>query len=229
MTYDQPGEPPRRPDYPQQDPRYSQGQWPQQGQPYGQDPYEQQPYGQQPYPPQGYQQPAQTPPGRRGRKSWPRRHKFLTALIGFAAFIIAIIAATSGSGGPAVPAAAVSSAAPATTARAAAAPAPAKTSAAPVALKLTYLVTGTPGASVTYGPEGSTFNGKVPMRVTRKLGGALYYDVQAQLNGGGSVTVEILINGKAISSGHASGGYNIASAEISQDPLTGQWQDTNSQ
>jgi hypothetical protein len=30
-----------------------------------------------------------------------------------------------------------------------------------------------------------------------------------------------------ISQGTASGGYNIAMAEISQDPLSGQWEDTD--
>jgi len=36
-----------------------------------------------------------------------------------------------------------------------------------------------------------------------------------------------LINGKVISESDATGGYNIATAEISQDPLTGEWTDTN--
>jgi len=91
---------------------------------------------------------------------------------------------------------------------------------------ITYVVTGSP-ADVTYGPAGSDFTGTVPMRITRPLGHATFYAVSAQLNGGGSVKVEILINGKVISKAQASGSYNIANAEIVQDPVTGQWQDTN--
>jgi hypothetical protein len=43
----------------------------------------------------------------------------------------------------------------------------------------------------------------------------------------GRVTCKIEINGKAISTATASGGYNIASCETSQDPLSGKWTDTN--
>ena len=91
---------------------------------------------------------------------------------------------------------------------------------------ITYEVTGSP-ANVTYGPAGSSLSGTVPMKVTAKLGDPLYYSLQAQLQGGGSVTVKILVNGTVISQGTASGGYNIAMAEISQDPLSGQWTDTD--
>jgi len=66
------------------------------------------------------------------------------------------------------------------------------------------------------------------MKVNVKLGNAIYYSLTAQLQGGGRVTVKILINGKVISESDATGGYNIATAEISQDPLTGEWTDTNS-
>lgn len=40
--------------------------------------------------------------------------------------------------------------------------------------------------------------------------------------------VKTLINGTVISESNATDGYNIATAEISQDPLTGAWTDTNS-
>ena len=93
---------------------------------------------------------------------------------------------------------------------------------------LTYQVTGSSAADVTYGPAGSTLSGATPMKVNAKLGNAIYYSLTAQLQGGGSVTVKILINGKVISESNATGGYNIATAEISQDPLTGEWTDTNS-
>ena len=54
----------------------------------------------------------------------------------------------------------------------------------------------------------------------------VYYAINAQLQGGGSVSVAIDVNGRQVSSGVAHGGYNIAMAEISS--MTGSWQDTNS-
>ncbi|HWG01618.1 MAG TPA: hypothetical protein VG164_07195 [Trebonia sp.] len=55
-----------------------------------------------------------------------------------------------------------------------------------------------------------------------------YYAIQAQCQQGGSASVLIRVDGVQISSGVANGAYNIASAEISQDPISGQWQDDNS-
>ena len=100
--------------------------------------------------------------------------------------------------------------------------APSKTSST-----ITYVVTGSP-ADVTYGPAGSNYTGTVPMRTTRLLGHASFYAISAQLNGGGAVIVEILVNGKVVSKAHASGSYNIASAEIVQNPITDEWEDANS-
>ena len=65
------------------------------------------------------------------------------------------------------------------------------------------------------------------MQVTKPLGTPLYYSVTAQLQGGGSVSCKIEVDGKVISQSTATGGYNIASCEISQDPLSGNWTDTN--
>ena len=86
MTYDQPpgGQP-----------------WPQQGQPYP--PQAQYPppgYAPQPQYPPGYPPPGYPPPGHRQRKSWPRRHKFLTAILGVFGFfvVIIVIAAVAASG-----------------------------------------------------------------------------------------------------------------------------------
>lgn len=92
---------------------------------------------------------------------------------------------------------------------------------------VTYVVTGSP-ADVTYGPAGSNYTGTAPMRVIKPLGHASFYSISAQLNGEGTVNVEILVNGKTVSKGRASGSYNIASAEIVQNPITGAWEDTNS-
>jgi lambda repressor-like predicted transcriptional regulator len=92
---------------------------------------------------------------------------------------------------------------------------------------ITYVVTGS-SADVTYGPAGSNLSGSVPMSVTAPLGSPAFYSIDAQLNGNGEVQCEIEINGQVISSGTATGSYNIASCEISQDPITGQWQSDDS-
>lgn len=91
---------------------------------------------------------------------------------------------------------------------------------------VTYVVTGST-ADVQYGPAGSNNQGQVPMNVTKPLGSPVYYSITAQLQGGGQVACKLEVNGKAISSSTASGGYNIATCEISQDPLSGNWTDTN--
>ena len=99
----------------------------------------------------------------------------------------------------------------------------------PPAQTVTYIVTGTTGsAQVIYGPSGTNDTGSVPMTVTQPLGTPSYYAINAQLQGGGTVSCEIEVSGVVISSGSASGGYNICSAEITQDPVTSVWQDDNS-
>jgi hypothetical protein len=55
----------------------------------------------------------------------------------------------------------------------------------PVRQTITYIVTGTPGAQVTYGPAGTNLTGSVPMDVTKRLGDPSYYAMNAQLQGGG--------------------------------------------
>jgi hypothetical protein len=92
---------------------------------------------------------------------------------------------------------------------------------------VTYTVRGTPGAQVTYGPAGSDYNGSVPMRVTDRLGNPEYYAINAQLQGGGSVSCSIEVDGIPLSTGTASGGYNIADCEIGQDPITNLWENDN--
>ena len=42
------------------------------------------------------------------------------------------------------------------------------------------------------------------------------------------MSCEIKVDGKVIDTAQAAGGYNIADCEISQDPLSGDWQSTNS-
>ncbi|MCX4429586.1 hypothetical protein [Streptomyces mirabilis] len=92
---------------------------------------------------------------------------------------------------------------------------------------VTYVVTGTSGADVQYGPAGSSAQGKVPMNVTKPLDNPQYYSITAQLQGAGHVTCRLKVNGKVISQSTASGGYNIASCEISKDIFSGKWTDTN--
>jgi hypothetical protein len=94
---------------------------------------------------------------------------------------------------------------------------------------VTYIVTGAAGdAQVTYGPAGTNDTGSVPMSVTQPLGDPSYYAIDAQLQGGGTVSCSIDVNGVPISTASASGGYNIADCEIGQDPVTGAWENDNS-
>ena len=94
--------------------------------------------------------------------------------------------------------------------------------------KVTYVVTGTPGADVTYGPSGTNLSGSVPMSASAPLRSPSYYAINAQLNGAGEVTCKLKVDGVTISRATATGGYNIADCEIGQDPITGSWEDDNS-
>jgi len=163
-----------------------------------------------------YQPPQQPPPAPRAAPAKGNAAKGCAMLGcgGFAAvfILVAVIASHGSSGSP-----------PAAQTQAAAAPA----SSAPAAPQtVTYVVTGS-AADVTYGPAGSDYSGAVPMTVTKPLGTPAYYSINAQLQGGGTVSCEIKVDGNVISHATASGGYNIADCEISQDPLSGQWTDTN--
>jgi hypothetical protein len=90
---------------------------------------------------------------------------------------------------------------------------------------LTYRVTGTPGARVTYGPAGTYLSGRAPLQVTARLGNPLYYFITAELPGKGSVECEILIGAKVMARSAATGRHSLASCQISRDPLSGKWQD----
>ncbi|MFJ6565683.1 hypothetical protein ACIQMV_38800 [Streptomyces sp. NPDC091412] len=88
---------------------------------------------------------------------------------------------------------------------------------------VTYVVTGTSGAVVQYGPAGSLARGTVPMSVTRPLEDPQHYAITAQLQGGGHVTCRLKVNGRVISQSTASGGHTIASCEISKDTFSDKW------
>jgi len=182
-----------------------------------QQPQQPQPYqGQWPPPPGATPQyPPQQPP-RRPRKR--RGGNVIGVLAGLAVAIVIIVAlASHGSSTP--PAASPGTSAPASAAT---------TAAQPAASTVTYVVTGS-SADVTYGPEGSDSTGTVPMRKTAAIPSSPpgYYAITAQLQGGGSVSCEILVGSTVVSHATASGGYGIADCEITQDPLSGQWQDAN--
>jgi hypothetical protein len=47
---------------------------------------------------------------------------------------------------------------------------------------------------------------------------ALYYQVTAQLHGGGNITCKVKI-GDNVKTGRAQGGFNICSAQLNKNPL----------
>jgi hypothetical protein len=176
------------------------------------------PPGQPPVPHFDPYQPAQ-PPKRPKRKG--------LRILGWSALSLAALIVVAGIAGshmktPAAPASPAVTA-PAVAATSAAPPSP---SPKPAAQTVTYIVTGSP-ADVMYGPAGTDLAGTVPMTVTRPLGSPSYYSISAQLQGGGDVKCAIEVDGKVIASGEGAGGYNIAACEISQNPLTGNWENTN--
>lgn len=75
------------------------------------------------------------------------------------------------------------------------------------------------GVDITYGPEGSDYSASslpftksLPVQAT-----AQYYNVTAQLSGAGQVSCTTVVNDQGSSTtqtGTATGGYNIASAEV---------------
>ncbi|HEX6452224.1 MAG TPA: hypothetical protein VF060_22545 [Trebonia sp.] len=95
---------------------------------------------------------------------------------------------------------------------------------------VTFIAYGTCDPDITYGSDGSTSNGYVGMdqTVTIPSPAPSYYAINAQCQQNGSASVIIKLDGTQISSGVANGAYNIASAQIGQDPVTGQWKDENS-
>ncbi|MEU1479836.1 hypothetical protein [Streptomyces sp. NPDC005760] len=74
------------------------------------------------------------------------------------------------------------------------------------------------GVDITYGSDGTNLQGKgLPMEKTLTVDGdALYYQVSAQLMGGGDVQCSVTIDGET-KKGRAQGGYNICSAQLNSD------------
>ena len=77
------------------------------------------------------------------------------------------------------------------------------------------------GVDITYGNDTSNYKGSLPLYKTLTIDSAAnYYDVSAQLTGGGNVSCSVTI-GDASSSGDAAGGYNICSAQLNN--IGGAW------
>lgn len=80
------------------------------------------------------------------------------------------------------------------------------------------------GVDVNYGSDSDSRQGAgLPMTKTLKLDSeALYYNVSAQLQGGGDINCSVTVNGQS-KKGHASGNYNICSAQLNGG-ITGGWE-----
>jgi hypothetical protein len=94
------------------------------------------------------------------------------------------------------------------------------------ATEVTFTVTGDApsGVDITYGNDSSNYQGPKQPALYETLPidkDAMYYQVSAQLMGGGNVTCEISI-GDEVRTGHAVGGYNICSAQLNAD-FDGGW------
>jgi hypothetical protein len=78
------------------------------------------------------------------------------------------------------------------------------------------------GADITYGSDSDNIQGHgLPMSKTLSVNDdALYYDITAQLQGGGDIHCSVTVDGKT-KTGHASGGFNICSAQLNSNFLGG--------
>ncbi|WP_328584955.1 hypothetical protein [Streptomyces sp. NBC_00370] len=201
-----------------------------------------------PQPPQWGQQPPAGPPPTppSNRPGWTRKRIIIPAAL--ALFFVGVIIGTSGSGdtktvSDAKPAPAVTqtvTAKPAAKAAGKVKPAPtvtvtetatvkpkakpkAKPDPAPEG-KAVFKVWGTAsaGADITYGSDGENLDGSgLPMTKTLTVkDDALYYAINAQLQGGGDIQCSVTIDGKT-KTGHARGGYNICSAQLNADFMGG--------
>lgn len=78
------------------------------------------------------------------------------------------------------------------------------------------------GVDINYGSDSDSRSGKgLPFEKTLKLDDeALWYQVNAQLMGGGDINCSVTVDGET-KKGHASGDYNICSAQLNGDFLGG--------
>lgn len=112
---------------------------------------------------------------------------------------------------------------PAPTGRSSASPTPVRTPPADV----TFTVTGSDGRAgvdITYGSQNANLQGGsgLPWSVSMAIQPAdAYYDVQAQLEGAGSITCKVEVEG-VTKTAHAAGAYDFCRAEVIND-LNGRW------
>lgn len=107
---------------------------------------------------------------------------------------------------------------------------------------VTFVVTGAGDPSITYGSDSDNRDGgghlgtlgdgnALPWKRSLSFNGdSLYYSVSAQLEGSGDISCKIIVSGPGdnpttVASGHASGGYNICSAQAAPSDSSGtSWQ-----
>ena len=157
----------------------------------------------------------------------------LAGIGGLVVAIIAIIAISShGSSG-------VSTSPGSAVAASASAPAAPASTAPPPPTKVEFIVSGSApdGIDITYGSAGTNLSGPSVLDGTSTMSvpfdaSASYYAMNAQLQGDGDVTCKIVATGPGdapltVSSGAASGGYNICSAQAAPENNGLSWQNEN--
>lgn len=173
--------------------------------------------------PQGWYQPYQAP------QPPKKSHKVRNVLLGIVGGFIALIVIAAVASGGKTPTTSTTASSPSTApnrATQAAAPAVTTNNATPeqqtYPQTVTYACTGSApdGIDITYGPEGSSLDAShLPFSKSAPLDDtAQYYSITAQLSGSGHVTcattVQTSDGTKTVKTASASGGYNIAMAEV---------------
>ncbi|KOV66192.1 MmpS family protein [Streptomyces sp. MMG1121] len=191
--------------------------------PFGQAPHGRQPYGQPPFQPQ--------PP-----KKGPGAGKVIgfgcLGLVGVAVALGIAAAAVSGSGSNDSGSSGSKSTSTTTTGNKTAADAKGDSKGSGAPKTVVFKIWGTApagalgGLDINYGSDSDTRkgvfkNGKFEATLPLKKG-AMYYTLNAQLQGSGDINCSVTVDGQT-KSGHASGGYNICDAQLSGD-FTGGWQ-----
>ncbi|MFF4182224.1 hypothetical protein ACFYZ9_03455 [Streptomyces sp. NPDC001691] len=183
----------------------------------------QQPYGQQPYGP-----PFQPQPPKKGPGAGKVIGLGCLGLVGVAVALGVVAAAVSGSGAND----SGRSASKSTTGNKPAAGAKDDSKKADVPKTVVFKVWGSApagmlgGLDISYGSDSDTRkgvfeDGKFEATLPLKKG-AMYYSLNAQLQGSGDVNCSVTVDGQT-KAGHASGGYNICDAQLNSD-FTGGWQ-----
>jgi hypothetical protein len=92
----------------------------------------------------------------------------------------------------------------------------------PGATQVQFVVTGSApnGVDVRYGDDASNYRGSLPLNVTKSIQENAVYWVMAQLQGGGRITCKVIL-GRAVRTGHATGGYNTCTAHSPGDSVIG--------